>query len=402
MEREKIALGALVIIIVAVLSFYLISSEGLLDDIFSGEEKETIEFGDCADIHFIGKYSSNDEIFSSSYADPENQEGGTPINVFVSNDMNETPPQNYSSYRSSALMSQSIEEYLALSKSPVGIKEGFMEKLVGMGTNDIGKKIKLELSPKQAFGINPEVGDLLNLTPVAQIPLEYKIINIRENAEVPEEYLTVYGDILGNKTTMYTLRDNLRKIGEIVDDKYTSWDNSTVVTKINETMIWMYTTPSESYIEGKNFTWTSFNSTTSTRRVFPVNSSKITSIDNDTIIVTHNPEYNDTITESVYYAQYDMYIPSIEYTVESVTGDKINVSYVNSQTSEKTYTTLDRTVVIQRNETQTITEEYPAEILEIQLYSIREMSSDFYYGCGELAGEEISFEFVIEEIYKTS
>ncbi len=402
MEREKIALGALVIIIVAVLSFYILSSEGILDDLLSGEEKESIEYGDCVDVHFIGKYSSNDEIFSSSYDDPENKDGGLPINVFVSNDVNQTPPANYSSYRSSALMSQTIDEYLVLSKSPVGIKEGFMEKLTTLGSSDVDKTIILNLQPKQAFGTKPVVGDVLNLTSISQVPLEYKIIKIEENSDVPAEFLTVYGDILGNKTTMYTLRENLHKLGEKVEDKYISWDDSTVVTKINETMMWMYTTPPESYIEGNNFTWTSFNSSTAMRRTFPENSSKITSIDNDTIVITHNPEYNSTIEESMYYSQYDMYFPSVEYTVENVTDDKINVSYVNSQTSEKTFTTLDRTVVIQRNETKSITEEYPTEILEIQLYSIREMSDDFYYGCSELAGEEITFEFVIEEIYKTS
>jgi len=58
-------------------------------------EKKTVEIGDCIDVHYIGRYASNNTIFESSYGDIENKTGGTPLKIFVSFDMNEMPPGGY-------------------------------------------------------------------------------------------------------------------------------------------------------------------------------------------------------------------------------------------------------------------------------------------------------------------
>ena len=71
MQSEKLAIIALVIIIAGALSTYLVSSnsEYIFENLFGKPEKETsnntIEFGDNVDLHYIGRYASNDTIFDS-------------------------------------------------------------------------------------------------------------------------------------------------------------------------------------------------------------------------------------------------------------------------------------------------------------------------------------------------
>ena len=56
-----------------------------------------------------------------------------------------------------------------------------------------------------------------------------------------------FGDV---QTTLYIVRDESHYVGEIVDTYFDVqnlplWENATVVTKINETLLWKYTTPTE-------------------------------------------------------------------------------------------------------------------------------------------------------------
>ena len=70
-----------------------------------------IKFGDCVDVNYIGRYASNNTIFDTTYEDPENKSGGTPLKVFVSLDKNATSPKD--GYSSDMI-------------------KGFMEGLIGM------------------------------------------------------------------------------------------------------------------------------------------------------------------------------------------------------------------------------------------------------------------------------
>ena len=101
MKNEKIAVIALVVIIVVALLAYVVYVYGdeISKNLF-GEEPKIIEYGDCVDVNYIGKYASNDTVFDSSYEDLENKTGGIPLQVFVSVNKTEFPPDDYQSYSS--------------------------------------------------------------------------------------------------------------------------------------------------------------------------------------------------------------------------------------------------------------------------------------------------------------
>lgn len=406
MQKEKIAAIGLAIIVVGSLSTYLLVTYGedILSNLFpeekAGELEANINEGDCVDLHYIGRYASNDTIFSSSYEDPNSRTGGTPLKVFVSFNATDTPPDEYRDYVPSPLMIQSIEQYFELALSPVSVKEGFMDVLITMNEGDNFRKTTSNLTYDKAFGWSPRIGDVLNFTLLSPLLLEYEIIDIQPDADMPADVAELYGEYFGNKTTLFTLRDITHYTGEILEDKYPSWENSTVVTKINQTLLWMYTTPT--YDIGENFTWTDFNSETGVQLVYPEDASSITNITDGTIEITHSPDKNTTIEESIYYASYGMFFPSATYTVENVTADKINTNYTDPSTGNISHKEFDRTIVIQRNETLNITEDIPGEILEIQLMFLRHLVDDFVVSYNVLSDETVYFEIEIVKVYKTS
>ena len=392
MQKEKIAVIGLIIIIVGALSVFILlqpNEDGtgtILDDILVnlfGDDKVSkgsIELGDCADVNYIGKFV-NGTVFESTYSDVENKTDGAPLNIFVSLDITETPPEGYEEYYPGMMI-----HGLGFTEGLVGLKEG--------ETSTIGP-----IPPEKAYGLKPKVGDIIDLTSLApdlDITYTLKIIEVQEDVPMPSNFELNYGT---GTTTLYTLRQDWHYIGEIIDTVYTFWDNSSVVTKINETLLWMYTTPSTEVNE--NFTWIIDDLTTGLQTTYPENASSVTSINDTTIIVTHSPAVNTTIDE-VMASQYGM-IPVGSYTIENVTADKINTSITDS-TGNKTYKEFGRTTTIQRNETQNITElPYPGELLEEQLFSIlRAIDSDFELSYSTLAGETLYFEVTIEKVYKTS
>ena len=166
MKNEKIAIIALVVIIAGALSVYLTAAyyPDIFENLFEEEEPIlTIEMGDLADVHYIGKYASNDTIFDSSYDDPENKTGGSPLEVFVTLNSSETPPDEYSSY--SNIIGQDFVQ-------------GFIEDLVGLKTKQtatIGP-----LPPEKAYGVSPKVGDVINLSGLGAGNVELKTIEIKQ------------------------------------------------------------------------------------------------------------------------------------------------------------------------------------------------------------------------------
>ena len=371
MQNEKMAIIGLVVIIVGVLSVYLVATYG--EDIFKNlsGEGETIEIGDCVDINYIGSFE-NGTIFDTSYADIANQSGlydGTrsygPLKTFISFNLTELAPEGYDAYY------QGID--------------GFMEGLIGLKegeTATIGP-----IPPEKAYGVYPKIGDEINIVdPSTGEELTISFVAIQENVTMPEDYV----EMLGNgTTTLFLLKYDIYSIGdEIV--LYPSWENATVVTKLNETVMWSYTTPPEDQRE--NFTWID----PETGSYYWENSSSVTSMNNSTIVVTHNPEINATMD-----VQIDWY-STITFTVVNVTDTKINVSY-DDGTGNISYDEFDRTVSIERNETQNITMAYPLGGLD-QLFQLIKMYYDpeLTLSVHELAGESLLFDVEIVNVYKTS
>jgi FKBP-type peptidyl-prolyl cis-trans isomerase 2 len=378
MNNEKIAALALVIIIAGALSVYLGVTYG--EDVFknlfgNGDTTETnaIELGDCVDVNYIGRYASNGTVFDTSYSDLENKTGGTPLNIFVSLNASEMPPVGYETYTS-------------------GMIKGFMEGLIGL--EEVENVTIGPIPPEDAYGVYPKIGDIINLTEIygTTTSAVYEISSIQENVSMPDDFESNYGNIT---TSLYVLKEAWHYIGEIVELSYPSWNNSSVVTRINETLMWMEITPSTDL--GENFTWTEVDANTGIQNTFPENASSITNMTNDTIVVTHNLKINDTIEVASMFG-------SMSYTVENLTDDKINTSYVIDAGGNKSYVEFDRTITIQRNQTQNITyPAFPGEFLEEQLFSyLRIYTSDFSLGFSDLAGETLNFEVEIVVVYKTS
>ena len=378
MNNEKIAAIALVIIIAGALSVYLGVTYG--EDVFKnlfgdGDATETnaIELRDCVDVNYIGRYASNGTVFDTSYSDLENKSGGSPLNIFISLNASEMPPVGYETYTS-------------------GMIKGFMEGLIGL---EEAENVTIgPIPPEDAYGVYPKIGDIINLTEIygTTTSAVYEVSSIQENVSMPADFESTYGNVT---TSLYVLKEAWHYIGEIVESSYPSWENSSVVTRINETLMWMEITPSDDV--GENFTWIEVDVDTGIQTTFPENASSITNMTNDTILVAHNIKVNDTIEVASMFG-------SMYYTVENLTDDKINTSYVIDAGGNKSYVEFDRTITIQRNQTQNITyPAFPGEFLEEQLFSyLRVYTSDFSLGFSDLAGEALNFEVEVVEVYKTS
>jgi hypothetical protein len=411
MQNEKIAAVALAIIIAGALSTYLYFN--YKDSIFPEEEKdepvkpkpgnETIQIGDCIDIHYIGRYASNDTIFSTSYSNPENKSGGIPLNVFVNDNISIDPPANYSEYLSSpltAILSGSFEDYFYLTTSPIGTKNGFREEILAL-RKGVDNFITEPMAPLKAYGNSIGLNSVINVTELSPEPLIYRVIGIQEDAPMPDEIVEYYGELFGNTTTLFTLREDMYEIGDVIEEKFISWANSTVISKLNDTTMWMYTSPPFDIDE--KFSWIDYDEETALQFTYPENSSQITQINESTIIITHTPEINSIIEEAIYYPLYDFFMNNQTYTVESLSDDKINVSFITDETTgNKSYTELNRKSIIQRNETRIITQETPGDLLEINLLLLRLMDENFYLSYHPLSDETVYFEIEILDIYKTS
>jgi hypothetical protein len=285
----------------------------------------TILWDDCADVHYISHYASNDTIFSTSYNDTVNKTGGTPLKVYVNKDtdVSNYVPENeeYSDYSNRFGIWVSVyygdTSYLS---TPVAIKEGFLEALIGMKA---GEKITTDdIAPENAYGIKLQVGDILNFSSLELLGF---------SSGLPE--MSIF-DIQENATPIYILRDESHYIGEPVQSidgvVYSSWTNSSEVTKINDTLIWVYTTPTTSVDE--LFTWLESNFTAygETYTTYPTNKSYVSNLNDDAILVKHGPEVGDEIVINTF--SYLDYSSTTEtYIVEKITEDQI---YTNLQEEE--------------------------------------------------------------------
>lgn len=375
-RKRNFAAAILVIIIVVALSFILLlqtDTEGktVLDKILKNlfKEEDIIEFGDYADVHYIGRYSSNDMVFDSSYNDVDNKSGGKPLQIFVTLNSSEIPSSLYSNYSN---------------KINGNYIEGFINNLIGLKKGD--NSTTDNIPPEKAYGVTPVVGDVINLSEFGGGVV--KIVDIKENQSPPLEWIQ-YGLDPNQTITIYTLRDESHYVGEIIEMNYPSWENSSVVTMINDTTMWMHITPP--YEVGDTFGWIDIKSDEPT--TYPENSSTIESINETTIILKHTPSINDTLQIQEGYS-------IVEYIVENLTSEKI-IAYMN-QSGNKTYKELNRTSIIQRNESQEIIIDIPDLSLEQIFPYIRDLDPSFTLSLHELADETIYFEINIIDIYKSS
>ena len=228
---------------------------------------------------------------------------------------------------------------------------------------------------------------MLNLTEFGGVV--YKIVKIKQNTTPLPEWIDLGFD--PNSTiSIYTLRDESHYIGEIID-LYPAWENSSVVTKINDTYIWIETTQPVDIPQ--NFTWTELNQTLAGNIQYPKDKSIITSQNDTTIIIKHNAIIGDNVSFLSSFGQ------AINFTVVSITDTIINASYNNS--GSFIYFEFDRTTIVELNQTMDITIPIPEETLEPVLPFLWSSENDFRLSLSILADEDVIFEVDILEIYQT-
>jgi hypothetical protein len=328
-------------------------------------------------VHYIGYFADNDTIFGSSYDDPDTKTGGTPSRIFVTLNSSESIPANFSGY------SNTIDDQFV---------EGFIEGLVGIKSNESG--MIGPLPPEKAYGVSPKIGDEINLTEIYGTTYVLGFLEVKENAPMPIDYVPFLGN---GTTTLYTLREDWHYIGEIIDALYPTWTNATVVTAINETLIWMYTTPPDDLDE--YFDWTSVDAASGEQIAYPDGKTKIISTDDTEIIISHDLDVGESITVTGLFGQ------QVAFTVESITSDTINTSYIVDQTTgDKGYQDFNRTTTIARNETRNITvPDIPAGLLEMQLFSfLRNSDPTFKLSFNDLSDKTVKFAVQIVDVYRPS
>lgn len=392
MQNEKIAVIALVVIIVGALSAYLLATYGA--DILNPQQEPQlgiVEVGDCIDINYTGRYASNNTVFDSSYSDVENKLGGTPLQIFVTLDPTQTPPVEYSTYSSNII-------------------KGLMNGLIGL---EEGKTYTIgPIPPEDAYGNKFGLDDTVNTTTFNQniFDIELSLNQTMKVIESTEDYITMqWIDLPEDAFTMTSLIIYASLDFEDVDPNYEDiillcplyslWENATEIVSISDDKAIIKTTPTKltglmENIEqipldlyGKDYIF-----------IFP-NETEATYND-DSIFITSSPEEGKTYD----YTGQNPYGGVINYqlTANSVTDDKMNLSLLAVEFNETMFFEVNRTVSFNR------TFEVPL-IYNMTTMFLQQALPQFLfdleregYGLSDLAGESLLFDITIETVYKTS
>lgn len=372
MQTEKIALVTLVIIVVVSLTVFLAAAyTNIFDDIF--KEQLSISEGDCADVHYIGRYTSNNTIFDSSYTDVENKTGGTPLKIFASFDKNLTSPKT--GYTSEMI-------------------EGFMEGLIGIQEGET--KTLGPIPPEKAYGERKfTVGSIFTT--------QYLAFGLNQTVEVIEytsENLTVKWidmEDLGNFTMPQLLINNLNSVNEtemvIYPPPYYIWENATSIINITDTNVTVSTTPTKSTNLSDEVKDVRYGE--KQMLIFP--GVTTATWDNSTITVECSPTVGENYT-----FQTEGYTGMINITVHinNITGDMINVTITNDLSPEPVY--LDVYRILTFNRTFTLPRYYNNIPTMYVSYFYEEDIQRAGYSLSPLAGESLTFEVTVEKVYKTS
>jgi FKBP-type peptidyl-prolyl cis-trans isomerase 2 len=351
----------------------------------------TVKPGDCVDLHYIGRYASNNTIFDSSYTDPTNKTGGTPLKIFVTLDPSQSPPLGYSDY------------------SPNIIK-GLMNGLIGKKE---GKSYTIgPIPPEDAYGKRFGLNDTVNTTAFNQnifdidlsLNQTMKVIERTtdfikmEWVDLPEDPFTMTSLIIYASLDFEDFDPNYDDI-ILLCPLYSLWENATEIVSVSDEEAMIRTTPNKltgltENIEqipldlyGKDYFFIFPNETEATYT-------------NDSISITSSPEEG----KIYHYTGQNPYGGIIHYelTVHSVTDDKINLSLFAVEFDETMFFEVNRTVSFNRTfEVPLIynmTTMFLEQVLPRFWYDLKREG----YGFSDLAGESLLFEITIKELYKTS
>jgi hypothetical protein len=199
---------------------------------------------------------------------------------------------------------------------------------------------------------------------------------------------------LGKFTMPQLVINNLQSSNEtemvIYPPIYYIWENSTSIINITDTTVTVSTTPINStnfsnivpYGEKQmlifpNVTTASWNDTTITVVCSPLIGQNYT---------FQTPGYSGMMNVTV--------------SINNITGDKINVTITNDQSPEPTYLDLYRTFTFNRTFIlPRLYKDIPS--MYISYFYVQDIEKAGY-SLNPLAGESLTFEVVVEKVYKTS
>jgi len=377
MQSEKIAVIALVVIIVGALSAYSLATYGedIFDNLF-GENKEpgAIALGDCADVHYIGKYASNGTVFDSSYEDVENKTGGIPLQMFVSTNKSAVSPK----------------------PGYMEVIEGLAEGLVGLKENDtatIGP-----IPPEKAYGAKKlGIGDTFSTINLAlEMNQTVQVIDLTSDF-ISLKWINV--ETLGKFTMPQMILKNLSSMDQsemiIIPPPHSIWENSTEVINITDETVTVKTTPTASENLSETLKPIQYG-ITDIMFIFP--DATTATWNETTITITSSPE----IGKNYQYSQDTGmgYVMNMTFTIESIVNDTINISVMYEDSEEKMYQEVNSTLEFDR--IFTMPRVYNNIPLMYQEYLFAEDLQREGYSLHDLAGESLIFEVEIVKVYKAS
>jgi len=383
MQSEKIAIIALVVIIVGALSIYLVATNDvdIFNNLFDGKDedklKNTIALGDCADVNYIGRYASNNTIFDSSYEYPENKSGEVPLQMFISLNNSEISPK----------------------PGYVGIIEGLAEGLIGLKENDttnIGP-----IPPEKAYGKKLKVGDTFTTKVIAlELNQTVEVINYTSDSlslkwidfEDLGSFTMPIGILLEDLTNAYYTG----LIHEYLPPYYL-WENSSEIISIMNETIEVITTPSKSENIVEEMTMIPIGENLELFFVFPDATTAIW--DDNTISLTSSP-----LAGSNYL--FTSQGLNLTFTIDNVSSSHFNISYFDTGGQITPLgTPINKTIQFNRTKIlRYIYNNIPLSILDIPFAeSLFGLDLENHgYSLNKLSGESLNFEVEIVKIYKTS
>jgi len=312
-----------------------------------------VEKGDFVEFYYIG-YFENGTVFDSSFGN-ENITKDTPfdeanysltsIKGYIGDGTILKYPEGWDYSSLGRIEGERVSKIKGLWEGMKGMKEGD-EKVIG------------PIPPEKAYGLPVKkgvnfssdfMGPDLNFM-VTGVDMSNLTISFKWMPEIGEKF-TVPAYQWGSQVLLYP---------------YWLWENATEVISFNETNATLKTTPNKLhgitlYPFWENATEASFNDTT--------------------ITLITNPEVGSNFT---YYGY--------TYTVENITGDKINVSV--SYGNETQYVNVDKTLTFNRTFNVTrIFDELPQDYLKEDLESSG-------YSFSSMAGKTIYFKVKLLHIYR--
>jgi len=371
MKNENLAVLALAIIVIGAFSIYLVATYG--EDIFNNlsTDEKTIEIGDCADVHYILTLSDG-TVFDFSYNDSTTKTGGTPLKVYISMNQTAMPPMGYSTYSS-------------------GLIEGFMEGLVGLREGETA--VIGPIPPEKGYGANKiGVGDMFTSLLVMYSDQGYAFNQTFEVVELTDDNMTIQWVDVDDLDT-FTLPEGI--LMEDLQNAYFTiydnlppfflWENATETIGFTDGYVEVKLTPTSSENITDEITFLTVDDMVGI--VFP--DATIAEWDNDTVTITSSPTVGTNYS-------FDYFGTELVVTIDNISADNINLT-LEAQGQQQSLP-INRTISFNRIY---LLRRYFVIPTDYQMIFAEDFEREGY-SLNELAGEVLTYEVTIEEIYKTS